>query len=63
MADEFRAVPEDDWQYIRKAADRAGQLAIIALLLVLLLAAALIRNGVLASWGDLFRTEAAPGVA
>ena len=63
MADEFRAVPEDDWRHLRIAADRTGTLALIALLLVLLLAAALIRNGTLTSWGDLFRTEAAPGVA
>jgi hypothetical protein len=63
MADEFRAVPEDDWRYVRSAADRAGTLALLTLLLVLLLATALIRNGTLTSWGDLFRWETVPGGA
>ena len=53
MADDFTAVPSDDWYRAARDAARAWLFAWVALGLAVLIVLTLVRKGVLSGWSDL----------
>lgn len=61
MADDFTAVPADDWRRFHSEVAFARTIGLWALVLAVLLVLALIEKGVFSGWGDLLSRAGAAG--